>query len=76
MKETKIPVKIFWRKDNLENIKNILLHVASNTHKNVEIVENSKCFTLESNAIQWMMMVLKEMDKNVYNHLKTAQKIY
>ncbi|AOW16538.1 hypothetical protein LPB03_03230 [Polaribacter vadi] len=76
VKETKIPVKIFWRKDNLENLKNILLHVASNTHNNVEIIENSKCFTLETNAIQWIMMVLKEMDKNVYNHLKTAQKTY
>lgn len=76
IKETKIPVKIFWRKDNFENIKNVLLHVACSTHNNVEIIENTKCFVIEKNAMQWIMMILKEMDKNVYNHLKALQKTY
>ncbi|WP_445747251.1 alpha/beta fold hydrolase [Polaribacter sp.] len=70
LKETNVPVKILWRKDDLSNIKNILLHIASNHHNNIEIIENKNCFVLDKEPINWLLMVLKELDQSIYHSYK------
>ncbi|APZ47143.1 hypothetical protein BW723_12990 [Polaribacter reichenbachii] len=71
LRDSKIPVKIFWRKDDLENIKDLLLNLATTQPKNVEIIENKKCLVIENNPLRWLLMILKEIDTTKYNSLKT-----
>jgi bifunctional ADP-heptose synthase (sugar kinase/adenylyltransferase) len=70
LKETNIPVKIFWRKDDFANIKDILLNIATNHHNNIEIVENKNCFVLDKEPINWVLMILKELDRTTYQSYK------
>ncbi|WP_405566517.1 alpha/beta hydrolase [Polaribacter sp. Asnod6-C07] len=71
LKDSKIPIKIFWRKDDIANIKDLLLNLATTQPKNVEIIENKKCLVIENNPLRWLLMILKEIDLRNYNSLKT-----
>lgn len=71
LKESKIPIKIFWQKDDVENMKDLLLNLATTQPKNVEIIENKKCLVIENNPLRWLLMILKAIDLNNYNNLKT-----
>ena len=75
-KETEIPIKIFWRKDNFQNIKNVLLHVACKTRDNIEIIENEKCFVLDEDTLMWTLMIVKEINVNIYHSLKFKYQNY
>ncbi|MGK0414462.1 MAG: pimeloyl-ACP methyl ester carboxylesterase [Polaribacter sp.] len=70
IEETTIPIIIFWRKDDIANIKDTLLHIASNRYDNIKVIENTKCFVLDKEPISWALMVLKEIDKSIYDLLK------
>lgn len=70
LKETNAHVKIFWRKDDFANMKDILLNIASNHQNNIEVVENKNCFVVDKEPINWLLMMLKELDLSVYNSYK------
>jgi len=70
IKDSKIPVKIFWRKDDISNINDLMLNLATSQPKNVAIIENKNCFVIESEPISWLLLVLKETDKTTYNLIK------
>lgn len=70
LKETNIPVKIFWRKDDFANIKDLLLNLASDHHNNIEIIENKHCFVLDREPINWLLMILRELDQTAYHSYK------
>ncbi|UAM99788.1 hypothetical protein K8354_08300 [Polaribacter litorisediminis] len=70
IQETSLPIFIFWRKDDIANIKNTLLHIASNRYDNIKVIENKKCFVLDKEPISWALMILKEIDKAIYDILK------
>tara|TARA_R110002126_G_scaffold112105_1_gene250197 strand:- start:56775 stop:57677 length:903 start_codon:yes stop_codon:yes gene_type:complete len=70
IKDSKIPVKIFWRKDDLANINSLMLKLATSQPKNVEIIENKNCFVIENEPVSWLLMVLKELDKTTFSLIK------
>jgi hypothetical protein len=57
LKKTNIPVKIFWRKDDFANIKDLLLNIATVYHNNIENIENKHCFVLDKEPINWLLMI-------------------
>lgn len=70
LKDATIPIKVFWRKDDLANAKEILLHLATYQKENIKIIENSKCYVIEEEPKSWLLMILKEIDKSFYHSLK------
>ncbi|MAD97515.1 MAG: hypothetical protein CMB99_09350 [Flavobacteriaceae bacterium] len=69
LKDSQIPVKIFWRRDDV-GLKEIAIALASHQPKNVQFIENEKCFVIEENPTDWLKMVMKTVNKNFYNALK------
>lgn len=70
LKDSTIPIKIFWRKDDIANIKEILLNIATFQKDNIQIIENDKCFVIEREPKSWLLMILKEIDRSLYYTLK------
>ena len=74
LKDSEIPVKIFWRKDDVQ-IKEIVVSLISNPPENVEFIENVKCFVMEDNPTQWLKMVMKNVNRTVYFELKNKYEV-
>lgn len=70
LRDSKIPIKFFWRKDDITSIKEILLQLATFQKNNIKIIENSKCYVIEEEPKCWLLMILKELDKSIYYSLK------
>jgi len=70
LKDAIIPIKIFWRKDDIANIKEILLNIATFQKDTIQIIENDKCFVIETEPKSWLLMILKEINRPLYATLK------
>ena len=66
LKESKVRVQYFWKKDDFTNIQDTLLLTSTYEKENLVMIENTKCYTIENEPEQWLLMVLNEIDKGSY----------
>lgn len=72
LKDSEIPIKIFWRKDDI-GLKEITITLAANQPKNVEFIQNIKCYTIDENPIDWLLLMVKEINQKVYTIIKNKR---
>ncbi len=70
MKESKVRIHYFWRKDDFTNIQDALLLSSTYQKENIQMVENRNCYTIENEPKSWLLMVLDEIDKNIFHTVK------
>ncbi|MDP5092748.1 MAG: alpha/beta fold hydrolase [Polaribacter sp.] len=70
MKESKVRIHYFWRKDDFTNIQDALLLSSTYKKENFVMVENKNCYTIENEPKSWLLMILDEINKTTYNILK------
>ena len=74
LKASEIPIKIFWRKDD-PAIKEVAIMLASNQPKNVEFIENEKCFVIEEEPLEWIKMIMKRTNTTVFDSIRLKYKV-
>jgi pimeloyl-ACP methyl ester carboxylesterase len=58
LKESEVPVKIFWQKSDSASVEEIALVLASDrVNKNIEWIENKGYFSIEETPRRWLHMV-------------------
>ena len=64
LRESEVPVKIFWEKSDPVVIKEIAIVLAAENIKSLEWIENEKHFSVLENPTGWMGMVFEKQFKN------------
>ena len=68
LRESEIPIKIFWEKSDPVVIKEIAIVLAAEDIKSVEWIENKKHFSVLENPKGWMELVFEKQFKNLLRY--------
>ncbi|NCT09944.1 MAG: alpha/beta fold hydrolase [Flavobacteriia bacterium] len=70
LKTTDIQISFLWRRDDISNMSDILLHLATFSKENIKIVENKNCYLIDENPKNWTLMIFEQLDKITHHVLK------
>lgn len=70
LKTTDIPISFLWRRDDISNMSDILLHLATYSKENIKIVENKNCYLIDENPKNWTLMIFEQLDKITHHIVK------
>lgn len=76
LKNTDIPISFVWRRDDISNVGDILLHLANFRKDNIKIVENKKCYLIDENPKNWALMIFEQLDKFTHHLVKQKYFVY
>lgn len=68
LRESEIPIKIFWEKSDPVAIKEIAIVLAAEDIKSVEWIENQKHFSVLENPKGWMELVFEKQFKDLLRY--------
>lgn len=76
LKNTDIPISFVWRRDDISNMSDILLHLATYRKDNIKIIENKNCYLIDENPKNWTLMIFEQLDKFTHHLVKQQYFVY